>query len=82
MSDDKKIIETAKLTSKGQVTVPKSVREFFAAEAGDILSFVLENNQVKVKKIEPLDLEYYKSLSSSLSQEWDSKEDSEAYDDL
>ena len=41
-------VETTKLTSKGQATVPKSVREVIGVEPGDKVSFVVCNDTVKI----------------------------------
>ncbi|MDX2000606.1 MAG: AbrB/MazE/SpoVT family DNA-binding domain-containing protein [Thermoanaerobaculia bacterium] len=43
---------TATLTSKGQITIPKSIRELLGLDSGDVLEFRL-NAQGKVE-IEPL----------------------------
>ena len=43
---------TATLTTKGQITIPKEVREFLGVETGDRLSFVVrEDGSVIVKPI-------------------------------
>lgn len=34
---------TATITSKGQVTIPKKIRDQFGLQAGDILSFDIES---------------------------------------
>ena len=40
------------LTSKGQITIPKSVRDSMALHAGDKVEFVLtENNEVLLKPV-------------------------------
>lgn len=69
------------LTEKYQATVPAEVRKFLNLSKGDKVNFEIENNQVIIRKIKPLDLEYMKSLENTL-QEWNSKEDDEAYNDL
>ncbi len=38
----------AKITSKGQITIPKEVREALGAKAGDSLVFEVENGGAKV----------------------------------
>lgn len=39
-------VEQAKLTSKGQITVPKDVREALNLSPGDRVSFIVENGTV------------------------------------
>ena len=70
-----------KLTSKGQTTVPKEVREALGVKAGDILVYRIARGRVTLARAEPLDRAYLKALESTLS-EWSSKADAEAYDDL
>lgn len=41
----KKLLANAKLTSKGQLTVPKLVREKLNLEEGDVVIFYEDNNQ-------------------------------------
>jgi AbrB family looped-hinge helix DNA binding protein len=40
---------TATLTSKGQVTIPKAVRDRLGLEAGDQLEFVFEEERVVLR---------------------------------
>lgn len=40
---------TATLTSKGQVTIPKAVRELLGVHAGDALEFEVEQGKVAVR---------------------------------
>lgn len=74
-------MEVATLTAKGQVTVPKAVREALGLRQGDQLSWQLEDGSVRVRAVAPLDLAYLQGLESSLS-EWSSPEDEEAFRDL
>ncbi len=41
-------IETTKITSKGQATIPKTVREIIGVNPGDKISFVVCNNTVQI----------------------------------
>ncbi len=43
-------VERAKLTTKGQLTVPKAVRDRLGVQAGDELEFVEENGIFLVRK--------------------------------
>ena len=45
-------MNTAKVTSKGQVTIPKRVRSLMAIETGDRLAFDLdENGELHVRRV-------------------------------
>lgn len=46
--EDSAFIETTKITSKGQATIPKTVREIIGVEPGDKISFVVYNDTVQV----------------------------------
>ena len=72
----------AKITSKGQTTVPREVRLVLAVKPGDsIIWDIHENGRVEVRRAHPLDVQFLRGLESTLS-EWDSPEDDEAYRDL
>jgi AbrB family looped-hinge helix DNA binding protein len=43
-------MQQATLTSKGQITIPKLVRDFLALHAGDKIEFILTNNNEIVLK--------------------------------
>lgn len=47
---------TATLTSKGQVTIPKEVREALGLEAGDRLCFEVRDDGIVEVRAETLDL--------------------------
>jgi AbrB family looped-hinge helix DNA binding protein len=73
---------TSKLTSKYQATIPKEVRRALHLEAKDrILYLIQDDNTVKITRMSPLDLDYLKSLSTTLS-EWESEEDERAFRNL
>ena len=40
-------IDNAKVMSKGQVTIPKDVREILGISSGDRITFVVENGNVR-----------------------------------
>ena len=43
-----KFIDNAKVMAKGQVTIPKDVREILGVSSGDRITFVVENGSVRV----------------------------------
>jgi AbrB family looped-hinge helix DNA binding protein len=74
--------ETGRLSSKGQTTIPATIRKALALNEGDDLLFELQEGRVVLRKLEPLDIEYLKSVESSFASEWNSPEDEEAFRDL
>jgi antitoxin PrlF len=74
--------QLAKISSKGQVTIPADVRKKLHLETGDTLAWETEaDGRIWVRRLEPLDLDYLAAVSGTLS-EWNSPEDDEAYRDL
>jgi AbrB family looped-hinge helix DNA binding protein len=72
----------SKVTSKGQTTIPKEVRDRLHVAAGDALVYELqENGAVMVRKARSFDTAWHAALSDTL-EEWSSPEDDEAYRDL
>ena len=72
---------TSKLTSRYQATIPKTVRKALHLSAGDAIAFDIEDNQIRLRKAKPIDLNFAKALQSTL-EEWDSPADEEAYREL
>jgi antitoxin PrlF len=73
--------ELATITAKGQVTIPKAIREALNLRQGDQLHWDLDDGGVRVRLVIPLDLTYLRGVESGL-QEWASPEDEEAFADL
>ena len=71
----------ARLTSKGQVTVPKEVRAQLHLEPGDVLSYEVQGEEVRVRKVGRFDAAWHRALTATL-EEWNSAEDDEAFRDL
>lgn len=44
------------LSSKGQITVPKAIREILHVENGDSLVFYIEDDEVKITSTNNLDI--------------------------
>jgi hypothetical protein len=62
------MMDLATLTAKGQVTIPKAVRE-------------LEDESVRLRVVSPIDLGYLRGVQAGLT-EWGSDEDDVAFADL
>jgi antitoxin PrlF len=69
---------SAKVTSKGQTTIPKEVREALGLKPGDLIFWEVAEGKALVRRVEPMDLAYLKALEETLT-EWASPEDEEAY---
>ena len=41
-------LDNAKVMSKGQVTIPKDIRQILGVESGDKITFIVEENTVRI----------------------------------
>jgi AbrB family looped-hinge helix DNA binding protein len=73
--------ELATITAKGQVTIPKAIREALELRQGDQLRWDLDDGGVRVRLVTPLDLTYLRGVEAGL-EEWASQEDEQAFADL
>ncbi len=52
----------ARITSKGQITVPKEIRERLGVEPGDSLDFLFEQDRLEVKPIKRRKLAEFRGI--------------------
>ncbi len=72
----------SKLSSKGQVTIPKEVRESLGLQPGDFVTYEIAGNDSAIlRRVEPFDAAFHLAASETL-EEWGSQEDEEAFRDL
>ena len=71
----------SRLSSKNQVTIPKTVRQAIGLKSGDLISYEVKNGEVTFKPVEPLDEAFYGALSGALD-EWLTPEDEAAFGNL
>ena len=71
----------SKLSAKGQVTIPKEVREKLGVEPGDGIGYEVEGDAVRIRRVDPFDASFHAASSQTLS-EWATPEDEEAFGDL
>lgn len=74
-------MELARLTSKGQATIPKKVREALGLRQGDLVRFEVKGDRAVLSKVAVDEDAYPRAVEGTLS-EWLSPEDEEAYGDL
>ena len=74
-------MNVAKITSKGQITIPAAIRKAAKLKESDMLAFEIEDDHLIVRKITaPVDV-YLNGVSETLN-EWASAEDEEAWKGL
>jgi len=71
----------SRVTTRGQATIPKSIREAAGLYAGDVLAFETDGDRVVVRKVPRGSDDHLRDLSDAMS-EWASSEDEEAWRDL
>lgn len=76
------MLAVAKITAKGQTTIPQDVRAALHVAPGDLIAWeVGADGTATVRRIQPIDLEYLRAVEGTLS-EWASPSDEDAYRDL
>ena len=56
------------LTAKGQVTIPMAVPEAVGLKRGDLVSWELEFESVRLKVVSQIDLGYLRGVQSGLTE--------------
>ena len=74
-------MQLSRLSAKGQVTVPKEIRESLGAKPGDVIAYEVRNGVVTLRRLEPFDAAFHKAISETLD-EWATPQDDEAFRDL
>ena len=74
-------MELAKITARGQTTIPKKIREAAGLREGDVIAFEIEDDRLLVRKVVTGRDEYLHGLAEAMG-EWLSPEDEEAWRDL
>jgi AbrB family looped-hinge helix DNA binding protein len=76
------MVAVAKITAKGQTTIPREIRAALRVAAGDLLEWEIRaDGLATVRRIQPLDSVYLRAVEGTLT-EWNSSADEEAYRDL
>ena len=79
---EKTVLAVAKITAKGQTTIPQDVRAALHVAPGDLIAWEIGSDGTAiVRRVQPLDIEYLRALEGTLL-EWSGSADEEAYRDL
>jgi antitoxin PrlF len=73
--------KTSRLSSKGQVTIPREIRAALHLEAGDLVAYDVKDDKAILRRAEPFDAAYHSAVSETL-EEWGSIDDDKAFRDL
>ena len=77
-------MKTSKITSKGQIALPKDIRELEGFKEGTKVAILAFENRVELRPLKQVNEKMFTTLASekSLAKDWLSKEDEEAWKDL
>ena len=76
------MLAVARITAKGQTTIPRDVRAALNVAPGDLISWELEpDGTATVRRVQPLDIAYLQAIEGTLT-EWAGPADEEAYREL
>ena len=75
------ISPTSRISEKGQVTVPKKLREAVGLAPGDFVVYEVRGNEIILRRMQAFDAPFHRGVSAALD-EWNSEEDDEAFRDL
>ena len=76
------MVAIGKVTAKGQTTIPRDVRSVLGMAPGDLIAWDIDpDGTVRVRRVQPADLEYLHAIEGTLS-EWSGAADEEAYREL
>ncbi|MEM3374176.1 MAG: AbrB/MazE/SpoVT family DNA-binding domain-containing protein [Candidatus Woesearchaeota archaeon] len=75
-------IKTATITEKGQIAIPKEIRKRF--KIGSKVAIISFEDRIELRPLEIINEKIFTAIASekSLSKEWNSKEDEEAWKNL
>ena len=76
------MLAIAKITAKGQTTIPQDVRAALNVSPGDLIAWeVGTDGTAVVRRVQPMDVEYLREVQGTLV-EWAGAADEKAYRDF
>jgi len=77
-------MKTSKITSKGQIAIPKDIREKEGFKEGTKVAILAFEDRIELRPLSQISEKMFTALASekSLAKDWLSKEDEEAWRNL
>jgi AbrB family looped-hinge helix DNA binding protein len=77
-------MKTSKITSKGQIAIPKDIRELEGFKEGSKIAILAFENRIELRPLNQINEKMFTARASekSLAKNWLSKEDDEAWKNL
>ena len=77
-------IKTAKITEKGQIAIPKDIRDIEGFKEGSKIAILAFEDRIELRAMGQISEKMFTALASekSLAKDWNSKEDDEAWKNL
>lgn len=77
-------MKTVKITEKGQIAIPKDIRELEGFEEGDKIAILAFEDRVELRPLKQFNEQMFTLLASerALAKDWLSKEDEAAWKNL
>lgn len=77
-------IRSATITEKGQIAIPKDMRNKKSFKVGTKIAVIAYNDRIELRPMKKINKAMETALASerSLAKDWNSKEDDEAWRDL
>ncbi|MEK6891667.1 MAG: AbrB/MazE/SpoVT family DNA-binding domain-containing protein [Nanoarchaeota archaeon] len=77
-------VKTAKITEKGQIAIPKDIRELEGFKEGSKVAILAFEDRIELRPMKQIHEKMFTTLASekSLAKDWNGKEDEEAWKNL
>ena len=77
-------VKTAKITEKGQIAIPKDIRNMEGFKKGCKVAILAFEDRIELRPMKQVSERMFTALASekSLAKDWNSKEDEEAWKNL
>ncbi len=77
-------IKSVTITEKGQIAIPKEIRELEGFQEGDRIALVAYEDKIEIRPLSKVSEKLFTTFASekSLAKDWNSKEDEEAWKNL